>query len=227
MKGKMKGIILCVMMACLFPCDLLSAGRKENTNPDDRAKGPAWIKYRGFIGGMMIHTGYVGSKDLNITTLSGTGLGQKVNGAPFGLGGSIKFLFGKHLRVGAEGYVSTLTYGKYESHAETGWGGILADCVWNCGKKCRIFAGGTIGGGNQTNTTILSPVRDDYIAEECISYRKYAFFAIAPFIGLEYSLTPKVNVVLKIDRLINAGRSRGDFVSGPRLYLGILFGHIR
>ena len=125
------------------------------------------MAYRGFIGGMMLHTGFVCSNDVTVTSLSGASQKVSLSGAPFGIGGAIRFMFGKHLRVGAEGYVSTLTYGEYQSHAETGWGGILADCAWEIG-KCRLFVGGTVGGGSQTNTTILSPIVDDYIAEENI-----------------------------------------------------------
>ena len=108
--------------------------------------------------------------------------------------------------------------------AKTGWGGILADCTWQLG-RFRLFAGGTVGGGGQTNTFILSPVRDDYLAEECISYRKYAFFAVAPFAGAEYALTDKVNLVAKIDWLLNITNPQDDFTTGPRLYIGFMFGH--
>ena len=173
---------------------------------------------------MMLHTGYVGSSSLSIAALDGTVTEVPVSGAPCGIGGAMKFLFGKHLRIGAEGYVSTLNYGKNDSHAETGWGGILADCVWNAG-KWNIFIGGTIGGGSLTNTTILSEISDDYTAEKCISYRKYGFAAFAPFVGAEYALTPKVNLVIKIDYMLNISNMKDDFVTGPRIYLGFMFGH--
>lgn len=172
----------------------------------------------------MLHTGYAGSSDLHITALDGTCTRVPVSGAPCGIGGTLKFLFGKHLRIGAEGYVSTLNYGENDSHAETGWGGILADCVWNTG-KWNFFIGGTIGGGSQTNTTILSEINDDYTAEKCISYRKYGFAAFAPFAGAEYALTPKVNIVMKIDYMLNISNMKDDFVTGPRIYLGFMFGH--
>ena len=182
------------------------------------------MRYRGFIGGMMLHTGYVRSREVSIAGPAGDIHNISAEGAPFGIGGAIKFMFGKHLRIGTEGYVSTLTFGRYRSHAKTGWGGILADCTWQLG-RFRLFAGGTVGGGGQTNTFILSPVRDDYLAEECISYRKYAFFAVAPFAGAEYALTDKVNLVAKIDWLLNVTNPQDDFTTGPRLYIGFMFGH--
>lgn len=182
------------------------------------------MRYRGFVGGMMIHSGFVLSDDLTITSQYGQSMNVGVSGTPFGVGGAIKFMFGRHLRLGTEGYVSTLRYGEHSSHARTGWGGLLADCAWTLG-RCRLFVGGTVGGGSQANTTILSPVRDDYVAEEFISYRKYGFMALAPFAGVEIAVSGKVNLVAKIDYLLNLSGSQADFVTGPRLYLGFMFGH--
>ena len=97
------------------------AADRGNTDKEREGK-PAYEKrqggYRGFSGGMMLHTGYVGSKDLNITSLQGTVHKQKVGGAPVGIGGAIKLMFGRHFRIGAEGYVSTLYYGR---HDRTRW----------------------------------------------------------------------------------------------------------
>lgn len=216
-----------ILAACLFSADCLMAADPGNTDKEREGK-PAYEKrqggYRGFSGGMMLHTGYVGSKDLNITSLQGTVHKQKVGGAPVGIGGAIKLMFGRHFRIGAEGYVSTLYYGRHDSHAKTGWGGILADCVWNLG-RWSLFAGSTIGGGSQTNITIMSTIGDDYIAEENISYRKYGFAAIAPFVGAEYAVTPRINIVMKIDYLLNVTNPADDFVTGSRIYIGFMFGH--
>ena len=170
-----------------------SVSTEENqaaeTCPD--RTGRRSMAYRGFIGGMMLHTGFVCSNDVTVTSLSGASQKVSLSGAPFGIGGAIRFMFGKHLRVGAEGYVSTLTYGEYQSHAETGWGGILADCAWKIG-KCRLFVGGTVGGGSQTNTTILSPIVDDYIAEENISYRKTQILILQKIIIISIKARKKV-----------------------------------
>ena len=202
----MKSFIFTIALCCLLAADLSAAGRHSSgTSGTDTAvsrtgkdtcRRSGSMRYRGFIGGMMLHTGYVCSREVSIAGPAGDTHNISAEGAPLGIGGAIKFMFGKHLRIGTEGYVSTLTFGRHSSHAKTGWGGILADCTWQLG-RFRIFAGGTVGGGSQTNTFILSPVRDDYLAEECISYRKYAFFAVAPFAGAEYALTNKVNLVAK------------------------------
>ena len=222
----MKKLILmltgCLLSGSLF---IARAGHIEGNETAEEERKPAGtMAYRGFIGGMMLHTGYVSSRDITVASPAAGSRTLAVGGAPFGIGGAIRFLFGKHLRVGAEGYVSTLTYGEYHSHAKTGWGGLLADCVWDLG-KCRLFVGGTAGGGSQTNTTLLSPVGDDYTAEEFVSYRKYGFAALAPFAGVEIPFGGKVNVVVKLDYLLNLSNPQDDFVTGPRLYLGFMFGH--
>lgn len=179
--------------------------------------------YRGFCGGMMLHSGYVRSGNFHVTGNSGDVKELSMSGMPSGIGGAVRFMFGEHLRIGSEGYVSKLTSGEYDSRIETGWGGFLADCVWQL-RKCRVFAGGTVGGGSQTGTIILSPAGNDYKADE-IAFRKYRFMALAPFAGVEISLTPKMDIVLKADWLLSLSRKEDDFVSGPRLYLGFMFGH--
>lgn len=181
------------------------------------------MAYRGFVGGMMLHSGYVRSHGFQVTSHSGAVHDISMAGAPYGIGGAIRFLFGRHLRAGAEGYVSNLVFGKYRSHAETGWGGILADCAWDL-KGCRLFVGGTVGGGSQTSTIILSPTGNDYRTDD-IAYRKSGFAALAPFAGVEISLTEKVDIMLKADWLLNLSSRQEDFVSGPRLYIGFMFGH--
>lgn len=224
---QMKKLILmltgCLLSGSLF---IARAGHIEGNETAEEERKPAGtMAYRGFIGGMMLHTGYVSSRDITVASPAAGSRTLAVGGAPFGIGGAIRFLFGKHLRVGAEGYVSTLTYGEYHSHAKTGWGGLLADSAWKVGSRCRLFVGGTVGGGSQTNTVILSSVADDYVAEDFISYRKYGFMAVAPFAGVEVAVNRKVNVVFKADWLLNVTNPEDDFVSGPRIYVGFMFGH--
>ena len=70
------------------------------------------LKYRGFSGGMMVHTGYLQSNSFDLQTIQGNYITtSKVEGMPFGIGGAARLHFGKHLRVGGEGYVSNLRYG--------------------------------------------------------------------------------------------------------------------
>ena len=49
--------------------------------------------------------------------------------------------------------------------------------------------------------------------------------AVAPFAGVEVAVNRKVNVVFKADWLLNVTNPEDDFVSGPRIYVGFMFGH--
>ena len=65
------------------------------------SKPKSKLAYNGYIGGMMLHLGYVYH-----TELPELG-GHTVSALTKGIGGTIKIKFGNHLRVGTEGYVST------------------------------------------------------------------------------------------------------------------------
>ena len=220
----MKAIISFVAVCCLMACASSTACAFSGGADSGETVRERRMQYRGFMGGMMLHTGYVRSSDLTIISPGGGSRTVGVAGMPFGIGGAIRFMFGEHLRIGAEGYMSDLRYGEYASHVETGWGGLLADCVWKVG-KCRLFVGGTLGGGGQTSTVILSPVGDDYVAEEFVSYRKYSFAALAPFAGAEVPVSGKFAIVFKLDYLLDISNPQDDYVNGPRLYIGFMFGH--
>ena len=75
----------------------------------------------------MFNVGYVESRDFQFQDNSGLPLGQsgRLSGASMGLGGALRVGFGKYLRVGIEGYVSTLKYKPKGSSAKIGWGGLL------------------------------------------------------------------------------------------------------
>jgi len=189
-------------------------------------KNASKLAYSGFSGGMMLHTGFVQSRDFAFYNSNGTVRETaKLQGAPFGIGGAIRLHFGEHLRVGSEGYVSTLTYGKNHSYSSVGWGGLLADCAWHI-NSWTPFVGGTIGGGSVKNLTLLEPTPDDFKLENnSTSYRKYTFMALTPFVGVEYAMTEKVHLVLKVDYLLNLTNWQDDFATGPRVYFGFMFCH--
>lgn len=185
------------------------------------------IAYEGFIGGMMIHTGYVWAKGLELSNPSGLRLPHTdIKGMPLGIGGALKVQFGKHFRIGTEGYSTRLNYGKKGSSSHIGWGGLLMDAIWETG-KFTFFAGGTIGGGGTTNITLTEDYGMDEITEQNVSFRKYSFMSVCPFIGFEYALTQKINFTVKTDWLINITNRQKDFPTGPRLYIGIMFKHKR
>jgi len=178
--------------------------------------------FQGYSGGMMLHTGYLSGGEVNIDNFS-----EKINiqGAPFGIGGLLRFHFGKHLRIGSEGYNSTLHYWKNKSHTTLGWGGLLIDCQWKI-NKFTVFLGGTMGGGSLKNTTVLSNASPHSLKENAV-YQKYTLLIADPFIGMEYTITQKIHLITKIDCLVNLTNKQSDFAIGPRLYLGIIFFHER
>ncbi len=179
--------------------------------------------YAGFSGGMMVHTGYLYGGNITLVDDTGTGLySRELKGAPTGIGGAARIHFGKHLRVGTEGYVSTLKYGGNESHARIGWGGLLADCIWQLGRWAP-YIGGTVGGGSFKNLTLESSTPLDYEVEGNASFRKYSFMVVAPFAGVEYALTDKIRLNLKVDWMVNLTNRQRDFATGPRIYLGFSF----
>lgn len=203
----------------------LTAKTNNGTAKDSTTRKMA---FSGYTGGMMIHTGYVSSDKFNYITSEGTAIvpGQ-AKGVPVGVGGALKFGFGKHFRIGTEGYVSTLKYGTHKSHSSTGWGGLLFDWIWSK-NKWSWFIGGTVGGGRVRNIALLGEMHNDLIIEDNnTSYRSYSFMALVPFIGAEYALTSKIHLIMKVDYLFNVCNRQKDFVTGPRIYLGFMFCHPR
>ena len=196
----------------------------------DTAKKRHSMAYNGYQGGMMFNIGYVQSRNFQFQDNAALPLGQygKLSGASMGLGGALRVGFGKYLRVGIEGYVSTLKYQPKGSSAKIGWGGLLLDSHWHI-NKFTIFTGGVIGGGSYTHIAMIdkgenTPVNDYVVENQYVSYRHYPFLAIVPFVGMEYSLTKRISVVAKIDYMLNATNWADDYVAGPRFFVGFMFG---
>lgn len=180
------------------------------------------MKYNGYSGGMMLHTGYVFggvSTPQHAGTVVAT---EKMQGLPMGIGGAIRLNFGKYLRVGTEGYSTTLYYGQKGSYATIGWGGLLADCAFTKDRH-TFFVGANVGGGAFRNLTLTEPMHHDWEVENNVSYRKYAFMAVTPFVGYEWAMTQKIHLALKLDYLLNVSNPQPDFITGPRLYIGFMF----
>ena len=188
------------------------------------------MAYNGYQGGMMFNVGYVQSREFQFQDNNGLPLGEsnRLSGASMGLGGALRVGFGKYLRVGIEGYVSTLKYQPKGSSAKIGWGGLLLDSHWHI-KKFTIFTGGVIGGGSYTHIAMIdkcenTPENDYVVENQYVSYRHYPFLAIVPFVGMEYSLTKRISVVAKIDYMLNATNWADDYAAGPRFFVGFMFG---
>lgn len=165
------------------------------------------FKYTGFSGGMMVHSGFLQQS------------GE--NGMPFGLGGCGKVHFGKYLRVGAEGYVSDLTYGNHNSISSVSWGGLLIDLKADI-KRFTPFTGVLLGGGSFQNIILSEGIKNDFGVIENAGFRKYSFMAFCPFLGMEYALNDKIRLTLKADYLMNLNNEQ-DFPNGLRVFIGCMF----
>lgn len=183
------------------------------------AKAGGRLEYRGFQGGMMLHSGWVDGGQMEIG-----GAMQQMRGLPKGIGGALKVQLGDHLRVGTEGYTSALAYGDFNSSLSVGWGGLLVDWAFVGRSGKTSFFGATVGGGSVKNLTLNTEPADDFVAEEGVSFRRYGVPLITPFVGMEYPMTERINVVLKADCLIPLSDAP-DFPLGVRLYVGFMFGH--
>jgi hypothetical protein len=180
------------------------------------------FKYSGFSGGMMLHLGYVQSKNFTLTGADNFSKQLKLSGLAWGIGGQVRLHFRNNWRVGTEGYVTEHKYSN-NSYISVGWGGILADYIWNLG-KFMPFAGCTFGGGSQKNVTILEAIDNDFVLEKNnVSFRKFGFLCMAPFVGTEIALNKKIHLMLKVDYITNFSNPQPDFVTGPRFYFGFMF----
>lgn len=185
------------------------------------------LAYRGFSGGMMLHAGWLWGGRTTLQTPQGDALHSlDMSGITTGIGGGLRFHFGNHLRVGTEGYGTYLKYGEHSSKFGIGWGGLCVDYQFHAG-KFSPYLGVTVGGGSATNLTFPEHLVNDFITEQHVSYRKYSFAAVAPFIGVEYELNQRMRLVVKADWLMNVSNPQPDFPKGPRIYIGFSFYHLK
>lgn len=189
------------------------------------------FRFRGYTGGMMLHTGYIRSREFGMSGPAGESLGMmQIRGGAVGIGGQVKFAFGTAtdmIRIGSEGHSTTVSYKPSPSYAHTGWGGILVDYIRRTKGRIHPYIGVTVGGGGVKNHIMLDGSTSDFVTEPHMALHKYAFLAISPFAGMEISLTPKLSMVVKADWLLNATGPQNDFPGGLRIYLGIMFNRLQ
>ena len=167
-----------------------------------------------FDGGMMVHTGYLQGHF--------NALDYNAKGMTFGLGGVIRFHLGKHLRLGGEGYVSTLPQKRNGSYVRMGWGGVVADFYWPV-KRWSPYAGVCVGGGKASTLLVLDGSDSDWEAETNAVVHKEHFFFVNPYLGVEFALTEAVHLTLKADHIFPF---KGEAVpKGVRIYFGFVFAH--
>lgn len=197
------------MAAMLCAAIALSAVER---NDDDK-----FIK--GYSGGMLVHTGYLGGCDNPYSF--------NPRGTTFGIGGLVKLRVTEHFRFGAEGYFSNmgLSHGVEEgSFNKLFWTGALCDWYWKTG-KLYPYAGVMVGGGMETSFYMFGGSKDDWDREDLAVFKKTPFFAVDPFVGVEYALGKTLHLTLKLDWLVAVNSSGINRPSGPRMYLGFIFAH--
>jgi hypothetical protein len=174
---------------------------------------------KGFSGGMMVHTGYLSGCD--------NPFGYDAAGATFGIGGVAKLHLSKHFRAGFEGYFSNMGLHKGVSSGSFNklfWTGALADCFWKVG-KFYPYVGATVGGGMETAFYMFEGDKHDWLPEAAAVYNKKPFFAVDPFVGVEYAVGEALRLTLKADWLLAINKDGLNRPMGPRIYFGFIFAH--
>lgn len=215
---RLKSHYLCVMkrrIALITILALLCSGAAAQDSTEE--KGNKIIK--GFSGGMMVHTGYLSGCD--------NPYDYDAAGATFGIGGVAKIHLSRQFRVGFEGYFSSM--GLHEnivsgSFNKLFWTGVLADRFWKFG-RIYPYVGATVGGGMETTFYIFEGDKQDWLPEPEAVYHKQPFFAVDPFIGVEYKVGAALRLTLKADWLLAINSDGLNRPMGPRIYFGCIFAH--
>ncbi|MBQ0034136.1 MAG: hypothetical protein KBS77_02460 [Bacteroidales bacterium] len=202
--------------------------------------------YNGFSGGMMLHLGYQAGRGAGFPNQLTDPVEETVlRSITYGIGGMARVHLMRHMHVGMEGYVSTMPLKSQGdgSNIRSGWGGVLADYYTPISQRCQFIAGGTLGGGAQRNLHVFTEENSQIIGDSFqetwnnfifhnrqestspASYTKRGFFVIDPYIALEYAVTDRIHMIFKLDYLLATHRQAFLTPSGPRLYIGFMFGH--
>jgi len=250
----MRKTILIIIASALLPLSLTARAQEDADTPQEvkqtkKSRSSSGI-FTGFSGGMLLHGGYLFAKDPRYV-FSNTGLGSldyvknlPNDGFCMGLGGTLRVHLINHIHLGAEGFVSTMPLMKTGSNVRTGWGGAMCDFYTDWG-KVRPLIGLTVGGGTMKRLFVpdQDPVSDPGATPNenttyNASYTKTPFFLLDPYVGMEIGLTSHMALIIRIDYMLPFGTSKskltpnvdwGNFMtpSGPRLYVGLMFGKMK
>ena len=174
---------------------------------------------KGFSGGMMVHSGYQYGCD--------NPFGLNISSPTFGIGGCAKLHLSEHFRAGFEGYFSTAPIKRGVvggSHNKLFWTGLLADWFFQRGKVIP-YVGATLGGGMETSFFMFEGDKHDWVEEGRTVLHKQPFFAIDPYVGVEYAVGKALRLTLKADWLFALNADGLNEPMGPRVYFGFIFAH--
>ena len=174
---------------------------------------------KGFSGGMMVHSGYQYGCD--------NPFGLNISSPTFGIGGCAKLHLSEHFRAGFEGYFSTAPIKRgvvSGSHNKLFWTGLLADWFFQRGKFIP-YVGATLGGGMETSFFMFEGDKHDWVEEGRTVLHKQPFFAVDPYVGVEYAVGKALRLTLKADWLFALNADGLNEPMGPRVYFGFIFAH--
>ena len=177
--------------------------------------------YKGYSGGMFIHTGYVQSKSFMVFDLQGNEMEQQIKGATFGLGGKMSISLNRYFRIGSEGYFSSCKYGTYKNSCRIGWGGVTFDLLYPV-KKWAPFIGITVGGGSATHLIFAEKQQNNQTAAPVVHFTN-PLCIINPAVGVEFFASSRISLLFKMDYMLNVYKTVLSYPQGVRFYLGVHF----
>lgn len=194
------------------------------------AKSDSIAIFQGYSGGMMLHGGYLFGRNPAAVLPSGESISPQ--GLTYGIGGSLRVNLLNHLRVGCEGFVSTMNSGVTDqrdflqtgSYLRTGWGGLLADACWRM-EKIWPFIGGSVGGGAMRSLSVTEGSEADWMPEETAVLHKQGFMYVNPYVGVDWCLTQRIHLTFRADWMLAFAHNQLQMPTGPRFYVGFMFCH--
>lgn len=178
----------------------------------------------------MGHVGYLFGQPTGATLPTGEQIGMQ--GMTYGLGGSMRVNLMKHLRIGCEGFSSTVKSGVTDqrdflqkgSYIRTGWGGVIADACWRL-EKVWPFIGGSVGGGAMRTLSIVDGSQDDWQTEGVAILHKQGFGYVNPYVGIDWCMTRRVHLTVRMDWMLAFADNQLLLPTGPRFFFGFMFCH--
>lgn len=186
--------------------------------------------FQGYSGGMMLHAGYLFGQNPSAILPSGESISPQ--GMTTGIGGSLRINLWKHLRVGCEGYVSTMKSGATDmknvlqsgSYVRTGSGGLIADACWRM-EKVWPYIGAAVGGGAMRTLSVVEGTEEDWRPEDFAMLTKQGFGYLDPYIGVDWCMTRRVHLTLRMDWMLAFADKQLVLPTGPRFFFGFMFCH--
>ena len=220
-------LILLVIATATYAQKNVAQDTTTTNNLANKEKIPV---FQGYSGGMMLHAGYLFGKNSSAVLPSGESISPQ--GMTTGIGGSLRINLWKYLRVGCEGYVSTMKSGATDmrdvlqsgSYVRVGSGGLLADACWRM-EKVWPYIGAAVGGGAMRTLSVVEGSEADWQPEEWTMLTKQGFGYVNPYVGIDWCMTRRVHLTLRMDWMLGFADNQLLLPTGPRFFFGFMFCH--